>query len=148
MTSDGIPDAKAQVAPPWRKLCPEYSLSLKSHEFNTFWRRARNSFCVYTWRPVGDGKLNSGDDGSESRFRYNKFVTAATGNRRCPGTIGSTRWSTRSLLPRPRRGLRGIVFTRSVCLSVCLSVCVCVCVSVCPADIWYFISRLSEEISI
>ena len=37
------------------------------------------------------------------------------------------------LLPRPRRGLRGIVFTRSVCLSVCLCVCVCVCVclSVC-----------------
>ena len=35
-----------------------------------------------------------------------------------------------------------------VCLSVCLSVCLCVCVSVCPADIWYFISRLSEEISI
>ena len=33
-------------------------------------------------------------------------------------------------------------------LSVCVSVCVCVCVSVCPADIWYFISRLSEEISI
>ena len=33
------------------------------------------------------------------------------------------------LLPRPRRGLRGIVFTRSVCLCVCLSVCVCVCVS-------------------
>ena len=30
-------------------------------------------------------------------------------------------------LPRPRRGLRGIVFTRSVC--------VCVCVSVCPANI-------------
>ena len=34
-----------------------------------------------------------------------------------------------ALLPRPRRGLRGIVFTRSVCLCVCLSVCVCVCVS-------------------
>ena len=37
------------------------------------------------------------------------------------------------LLPRPRRGLRGIVFTLSVCLSVrpyvCLSVCLCVCVS-------------------
>ena len=28
------------------------------------------------------------------------------------------------LLPRPRRGLRGIVFTRSVCLCVCVSVCV------------------------
>ena len=26
-------------------------------------------------------------------------------------------------LPRPRRGLRGIVFTRSVCLCVCLCVC-------------------------
>ena len=34
------------------------------------------------------------------------------------------------LLPRPRRGLRGIVFTRSVCLCVCVSVCMCVCVSV------------------
>ena len=34
-----------------------------------------------------------------------------------------------SLLPRPRRGLRGIVFTRSVCLSVCVSVCLSVCVS-------------------
>ena len=33
------------------------------------------------------------------------------------------------LLPRPRRGLRGIVFTRSVCLSVCVSVCLSVCVS-------------------
>ena len=34
------------------------------------------------------------------------------------------------VLPRPRRGLRGIVFTRSVCLCVCLSVCVCLCVCV------------------
>ena len=47
-------------------------------------------------------------------------------------------------LPRPRRGLRGIVFTLSVCLSVCLCVCVCVCVydcvcvSVCPANILVF----------
>ena len=39
-------------------------------------------------------------------------------------------------LLRPRRGLRGIVFTRSVCVSVCL--CVCVCVSVCPANILLF----------
>ena len=46
-------------------------------------------------------------------------------------------------LPRPRRGLRGIVFTRSVCLSVCLCVCVCV-----RPIFWYFISQLSEEISI
>ena len=44
-------------------------------------------------------------------------------------------------LPRPRRGLRGIVFTRSVCL------CVCVCVCVRPI-FWYFISRLLEEISV
>ena len=44
-------------------------------------------------------------------------------------------------LPRPRRGLRGIVFTRSVCL------CVCVCVCVRPI-FWYFISQLLEEISI
>ena len=28
------------------------------------------------------------------------------------------------LLPRPRRGLRGIVFTRYVCLSVCVYMCV------------------------
>ena len=33
----------------------------------------------------------------------------------------------------PRRGLRGIVFTRSICVCVC--VCLSVCVSVCPADI-------------
>ena len=39
-------------------------------------------------------------------------------------------------LPRPRRGLRGIVFTRSVCLCVC--VCLSVCVSVCPANILVF----------
>ena len=65
--------------------------------------------------------------------------------------IVSSQW----LLPRPRRGLRGIVFTRSVCLSVCLSVCVCVCVCVCLSVylcvrpiFWYFISRLLEEISI
>ena len=31
-------------------------------------------------------------------------------------------------------GLRGIVFTRSVCVCVCLSVCV----AVCPADILVF----------
>ena len=36
-----------------------------------------------------------------------------------------------TLLPRPRRGLRGIVFSRSVCLSVCLCVCLCVCMCVC-----------------
>ena len=41
-----------------------------------------------------------------------------------------------ALLPRPRRGLRGIVFTRSVCLSVCLSVCVCVCVCLCVRPIF------------
>ena len=39
-------------------------------------------------------------------------------------------------LPRPRRGLQGIVFTRSVCLCVC--VCVSVCVSMCPANILVF----------
>ena len=42
------------------------------------------------------------------------------------------------LLPRPRRGLRGIVFTLSVCL------CVYVCVG--PISL-YFISRLLAEIS-
>ena len=40
------------------------------------------------------------------------------------------------IVTSPRRGLRGIVFTRSVCLSVC--VCVSVCVSVCPANILVF----------
>ena len=42
-----------------------------------------------------------------------------------------------AFLPRPRRGLRGIVFTRSVCVSVCLCVCLCVwvCLCVCPANI-------------
>ena len=39
-------------------------------------------------------------------------------------------------LSRPRRGLWGIVFTRSVCLFVCESVCV----SVCPANILVFYS--------
>ena len=53
------------------------------------------------------------------------------------------------LLPRPRRGLRGIVFTRSVCLSVCLSVCVCVCVSVCPADILlFYFSAITRDIDL
>ena len=35
------------------------------------------------------------------------------------------------IITSPRRGLRGIVFTRSVCVCVCvcLSVCLCVCVS-------------------
>ena len=57
-------------------------------------------------------------------------------------------WLTSSkLLPRPRRGLRGIVFTRSVCLSVCVSVCLSVYLCVRPI-FWYFISRLLEEISI
>ena len=45
------------------------------------------------------------------------------------------------LLPRPRRGLRGIVFTRSVCLSVC--VCVCVCLSVCVSGQYFGILFLS-----
>ena len=47
------------------------------------------------------------------------------------------------LLPRPRRGLRGIVFTRSVCVSVSVSVCLCV-----QPIFWYFIYRLLEEIAI
>ena len=52
-----------------------------------------------------------------------------------------------SLLPRPRRGLRGIVFTRSVCLSVCVSVCLCVCV--CPADILvFYFSAISRDIDL
>ena len=53
----------------------------------------------------------------------------------------------------PRRGLRGIVFTRSVCLSVCLSVCQSVCLSVflcvCPADIWvFYFSAISRDIDL
>ena len=45
------------------------------------------------------------------------------------------------LLPRPRRGLRGIVFT----LSVCLSVCVCVC----PANILvFYFSAISRNIDL
>ena len=55
------------------------------------------------------------------------------------------------LLPRPRRGLRGIVFTRSVCLSVCVCVCVClsVCVSVCPANILvFYFSAIRRDIDL
>ena len=57
------------------------------------------------------------------------------------------------LLPRPRRGLRGIVFTRSVCLSVCVcvcvSVCVCVCVCVCPANILvFYFSAIRRDIDL
>ena len=49
------------------------------------------------------------------------------------------------LLPRPRRGLRGIVFTRSVCVSVCLSVCV----SVCPANILvFYFSAIRRDIDL
>ena len=54
-------------------------------------------------------------------------------------------------LPRPRRGLRGIVFTRSVCVCVCLCVCVCVCVcvSVCPANILvFYFSAIRRDINL
>ena len=48
-------------------------------------------------------------------------------------------------LPRPRRGLRGIVFTRSVCLSVCVSVCLCVC----PANILvFYFSAIRRDIDL
>ena len=48
-------------------------------------------------------------------------------------------------LPRPRRGLRGIVFTRSVCLCVCVSVCL----SVCPADILvFYVSAIGRDIDL
>ena len=41
----------------------------------------------------------------------------------------------------PRRGLRGIVFTRSVCVSVC--------VSVCPADILvFYFSAIRRDIDL
>ena len=44
---------------------------------------------------------------------------------------------------------RGIVFTRSVCLSVCLSVCVSVCVSVCPANILvFYFSAIRRDIDL
>ena len=50
-----------------------------------------------------------------------------------------------NLLPRPRRGLRCIVFTRSVCLSVCL----CVCMSVCPANILiFYFSAIRRDIDL
>ena len=49
------------------------------------------------------------------------------------------------LLPRPRRGLRGIVFTRSVCLCVC----VCVCLCVCPANILvFYFSAIRRDIDL
>ena len=49
------------------------------------------------------------------------------------------------LLPRPPRGLRGIVFTLSVCLCVCLSVCVCVC----PANILvFYFSAIRRDIDL
>ena len=52
-------------------------------------------------------------------------------------------------LPRPRRGLRGIVFTRSESLSVCLSDCVSVCLSVCPANILvFYISAIRRDIDL
>ena len=38
------------------------------------------------------------------------------------------------VITSPPEGLRGIVFTLSVCLSVCVSVCLCVC----PANILVF----------
>ena len=45
------------------------------------------------------------------------------------------------LLPRPRRGLRGIVFTWSVCVSVC--------VSVCPANILvFYFSAIRRDIDL
>ena len=45
------------------------------------------------------------------------------------------------LLPRPRRGLRGIVFTVYVCLSVC--------VSVCPANILvFYFSAIRRDIDL
>ena len=46
-------------------------------------------------------------------------------------------------------GLRGIVFTRSVCLSICLSVCLSVCVSVCPANILvFYFSAIRRDIDL
>ena len=45
------------------------------------------------------------------------------------------------LLPRPRRGLQGIVFT----LSVCVSVCACVC----PANILvFYFSAIRRDIDL
>ena len=46
-----------------------------------------------------------------------------------------------SSLPRPRRGLRGIVFT--------LSVCVFVCMCVCPANILvFYLSAIRRDIDL
>ena len=45
----------------------------------------------------------------------------------------------------PRRGLRGIVFTRSVYVSVYVSVCVCVC----PANILvFYFSAIGRDIDL
>ena len=54
-----------------------------------------------------------------------------------------------TLLPRPRRGLLGIVFTRSVCLCVCLSLSLSLSVSVCLADnlVFYF-SAIRRDIDV
>ena len=49
-----------------------------------------------------------------------------------------------SLLPRPRRGLRGIVFTRSLCVYVCVCLCLCVCVSVCVSGQYFGILFLGH----
>ena len=49
----------------------------------------------------------------------------------------------RNLLPCPRRGLRGIVFTLSVC------VCLFVCVSVCPANILvFYLSAIRRDVDL
>ena len=64
--------------------------------------------------------------GSQSiRMHFNRFYMPIKFS--CPYII--------SYLPRPRKGLRGIVFTQSVCVCV-------------RPIFWYFISRLYEEISI
>ena len=56
-----------------------------------------------------------------------------------------------SYLPRPRRGLRGIVFTLPVCVCACVCAyvraCVRACVRVWPM-FWYFIFRLLEEMDL
>ena len=60
-------------------------------------------------------------------------------------------WAIVPLLPRPRRGLRCIVFTLSVCLSVCVSVSVClyVCLCVCPANILvFYFSAIRRDIDL
>ena len=77
--SAGSPAANAQVAPPRRKLCPEYSWLFNPALPSSLWRRLTNSLCIYICIPPGVGKENKGPDCGTPTLRQSKFVTAATG---------------------------------------------------------------------